>query len=100
MRAVHFGAGNIGRGFIGDLLSDAGYATTAVVMNQACINQRKQQRAYEVICASEHTESIREHHISAINNQTHPEAVQKAIADTDSVRTPIGPSILPKSAPI
>lgn len=100
MRAVHFGAGNIGRGFIGALLSQAGYETTFVDVNQTLIDQINQEQTYDVIFAAEHTERIQVNHIQAINNQTHPEAVQEAIAEADLVTTAIGPSILPKIAPL
>jgi len=38
MRALIYGAGNIGRGFLGSLLSKAGAATTFVDVDQTKIN--------------------------------------------------------------
>src|SRR5699024_5385475 len=100
MLAVHFGAGNIGRGFIGALLSEAGYQMTFVDVNQTLIDQINQDQTYDVVLASEEAERIQVSNIQALNNLTHPDAVKEAITEADLVTTAIGPSILPKIAPL
>ena len=49
MRAVHFGAGNIGRGFIGALLQDAGYHVVFADVNQDLLDQMSHAGEYELI---------------------------------------------------
>jgi len=41
MRAVHFGAGNIGRGFIGQLLHESGYDITFVDVEDDVVDALK-----------------------------------------------------------
>ncbi|CAJ1000349.1 Mannitol-1-phosphate 5-dehydrogenase [Sodalis praecaptivus] len=48
MQAVHFGAGSIGRGFIGDLLYDGGYDITFVENNDALNTQINQHKGYDI----------------------------------------------------
>ena len=46
MKAVHFGAGNIGRGFIGLLLSQAGYEVCFVDVNEELVSELKARGEY------------------------------------------------------
>lgn len=48
MRAVHFGAGAIGRGFIGELLHDSGYDITFIDVSEELVNQINKTNSYEL----------------------------------------------------
>ena len=49
MRAIHFGAGNIGRGFIGAVLQDAGYFVTFADVNQDLIDKLRSSDGYDLV---------------------------------------------------
>jgi mannitol-1-phosphate 5-dehydrogenase len=49
MRAVQFGAGNIGRGFIGAVLEQAGYHVVYADVNQAVIDLINEKKEYTVL---------------------------------------------------
>lgn len=95
MKAVHFGAGNIGRGFIGLLLDQSGYEITFVDVNEDIINAINQEKAYQVHFADETSESATVQHIFGINSMKNPQAVTKAIMEADLITTAVGPNILP-----
>ncbi|WP_174614818.1 mannitol-1-phosphate 5-dehydrogenase [Virgibacillus ihumii] len=95
MLAVHFGAGNIGRGFIGELLFKAGYHTTFVDVNEAVINELNAKKEYNVILAAENSETLTVKDVSGINSVSDPDDVVDAIVKADVVTTAVGPNILP-----
>lgn len=93
--AVHFGAGNIGRGFIGDILSKNNVAITFVDVNERVIDELNKRHSYEIEVAEEGQPHIVVKNVSGINNAKNPDEVIKAIASADIITTAIGPNILP-----
>lgn len=100
MKAVHFGAGNIGRGFIGEILAKNGYEITFVDINETIIEALKQRQSYTIELADESKEQMTIQKVTGLNNATQPEDVVLAIAQADLVTTAIGPNILPRIAPL
>ena len=93
--AVHFGAGNIGRGFIGDILSKNNVAITFVDVNERVIDELNKRHSYEIEVAEEGQPHIVAKNVSGVNNTKNPDEVIKAIASADIITTAIGPNILP-----
>ncbi|SEF19422.1 D-mannitol 1-phosphate 5-dehydrogenase [Streptococcus gallolyticus] len=93
--AVHFGAGNIGRGFIGDILSKNNVAITFVDVNERVIDELNKRHSYEIEVAEEGQPHIVVKNVSGVNNAENPDEVIKAIASADIITTAIGPNILP-----
>ncbi|PIJ48284.1 mannitol-1-phosphate 5-dehydrogenase [Erwinia sp. OLTSP20] len=97
MKALHFGAGNIGRGFIGKLLADAGIALTFADVNQTVLDALNARKGYPVRVVGEQAQLEQVSGVDAINS-TSEEVISK-IAQVDIVTTAVGPQILERIAP-
>lgn len=95
MLAVHFGAGNIGRGFIGNLLFHSGYETVFVDVNAEIVHLLNEKNEYKVVLAEPGQQEDVIKNVRAINSAENPDQVIEAIAKADLVTTAIGPNILP-----
>ncbi len=99
MKAVHFGAGNIGRGFVGLLLHNAGYDLVFADVADALIARLKDADSYEVHEVGENPQTHEVRGFSALNSAAEPEALTAAIASADIVTTAVGAHILKFVAP-
>nr|WP_242529610.1 mannitol-1-phosphate 5-dehydrogenase [Priestia flexa] len=97
---VHFGAGNIGRGFIGSLFAQSGYHVTFVDIAQTVIDKLNEGKGYHVKTAAENAEVIEVNNVSGLNNMTQEEEVLDALKTATYITTAIGPTILPRIAPL
>lgn len=100
MKAVHFGAGNIGRGFIGEVLAHNNIEIVFVDMNETIIDNLNARGEYDIAYASPEAKQIHITNVRGINNGSHPEKVAQEIAKADIVTTAIGPNILKFIAPL
>ena len=93
-KAVMYGGGNIGRGFIGALLSKAGYEVTFVDVAEPVVNALQERGCYPVrYVSTAGTRDVMVENVTAINgNDT--QAVAEAIASCDIMATAVGARIL------
>lgn len=94
MKAVHFGAGNIGRGFVGVLLKEAGYELVFSDVNAELIDSLNEADTYTVHEVGSEPRDIEISGFSGINSAKDPEALTEAIATADVVTTAVGPTVL------
>jgi mannitol-1-phosphate 5-dehydrogenase len=95
MLAVHFGAGNIGRGFIGSLLAQSGYEVVFVDVNEEVVSLLNEKKEYRVLIADENGKEEVIRNVSAVNSQKESDKVIHYLTEADLVTTAVGPNILP-----
>lgn len=100
MLTVHFGAGNIGRGFIGEILNQNNSRIAFVDVNKQVIDALNEQKDYTIEEASEENRLILVNNVYGINNAENPDEVIDEIVNADLITTAIGPNILPRIAPL
>lgn len=96
-KAIQFGAGNIGRGFIGALLSKAGYHVVFADVNTEIINKINSDKKYTIhvmdtICSEEEISNI-----SGVISTS--DEIYKEIVEAEIITTAVGPGVLPRIAP-
>jgi mannitol-1-phosphate 5-dehydrogenase len=99
-KAVHFGAGNIGRGFVAQFLHASGYEVVFADVNDELIGLLQQQPSFEVHEVGEESRTTVVDGYRAINSRTDEEALVAEIATADVVTTAVGARILPFVAPL
>ncbi|PPS64968.1 mannitol-1-phosphate 5-dehydrogenase [Pantoea sp. BRM17] len=96
MKALHFGAGNIGRGFIGKLLADAGIELVFADVNQVVPDALNARHTYPVHVVGEQAKTETVTGVSAVNSTS--DDIIALIAEVDLVTTAVGPQILERIA--
>ena len=95
-KAIQFGAGNIGRGFIGAVLEQAGYHVVFADVNEQVVARINSDRAYTVQIMDTVCEQMRITDISAMDSRSPELAAQ--IAGAELVTTAVGLTVLPRIA--
>lgn len=94
MKALHFGAGNIGRGFIGKLLADSGVEVIFADVNDNIIDQLKAQRSYHVKIVGDSINTLENvTNVTGVNSKDE-NVVIDLFKNVDLVTTAVGPNVL------
>ena len=93
-QAVMYGGGNIGRGFIGALLSQSGYEVTFIDVAEPVVKALQENHRYPVrYVSSDGHEDVMIENVTAVNGNDQ-EAASEAIANCDIMATAVGARIL------
>jgi len=97
---LQYGAGNIGRGFLGQLFGQAGYEVCFVDVNKEVIEALNKDKRYPVnIVSTDKNEEIWIENVRGVDG-TDINAVAQEIANADYMATAVGVNILPRIVPV
>jgi mannitol-1-phosphate 5-dehydrogenase len=97
MKAIQFGAGNIGRGFIGALLSKAGYHVVFADVNKEVIDKINLDKKYTIHVMDVECEEIVVQNISGVISIN--DEILNEIKEAEIITTAVGLVVLPRIAP-
>ena len=97
---MHFGAGNIGRGFVAQFLHASGYQVIFADVSDELIGALQAQPSFTVTEVGEGGQTHVVDNYRAINSRTNEDDVVAAIAEADVVTTAVGARILAFVAPV
>lgn len=100
MKAIHFGAGNIGRGFVGMLLRQAGMELVFADVAEGLIESLQQADSYRVHGVGTDPFDVEVSGFRAINSNSDTEALIAELATADLITTAVGVQILKFVAPV
>lgn len=99
-KALMYGAGNIGRGFIGQLFSSSGYEVVFVDINDVVIDRLNKDGKYPVrIARYERYDEVVVNNVRGVNGNN-KDLVYAEIAFADIMATAVGVNVLPHIAPV
>lgn len=98
--AVIFGAGNVGRGFIGQLFAESGYEVTFVDIDEPLIAALRSRGSYTIrLVDNEHVETVQVAPVTGLLSREQ-EAIAEALARATIGATAVGARALPHIAPL
>lgn len=95
MKGVHFGGGNIGRGFVAEFLHNSGYEVVFIDVMEKLTEQLQNTKSYtvtEIGADGESTHTIDNYR--CINSKHDPAAVVDEISTADVVTCSVGPRVM------
>lgn len=95
-KAIQFGAGNIGRGFIGALLSKSGYEVIFADVNEEILSEINSQKKYKIFIKD--VESYEEEITNIKGINVNSSQLNEEIKEASVITTAVGPVVLPKVA--
>ena len=98
--AVMYGAGNIGRGFIGQVFHDSGYEVVFIDVNQDLISAINEHNLYTQLIVD--GDDVTQRGITGVRavDGSDPEAVAREIAGCDIMAVSVGAAVLPRIASV
>ena len=98
LKAVQFGAGNIGRGFTAQLFTESGYEVVFVDVVDEIVQQINERGSYPIEIVGDNAETVTIRNVRAVHGND-KEDVAKEISDASLVCTAVGVNVLKYVAP-
>lgn len=99
-KAVHFGAGKIGRGFIAELLHDSGYEVIFGDVVEELVNLVNKEHKYPLFLIDHNYEEKIIDHVTAYSNIKDEDKLIDAMCDAEIITTSVMATNLSKVAPL